>query len=222
MLLLLLSRFSRVRLCATPQTAAHQAPPSLGFSRQEHWSGLPSPPPVQAIAMFNNGDYSLLWGDDSVVGAISPHFIQRQITKDLNALSFGKIRLLSHQSQVPTAEASQGAVSMPGYSGLSLVQHSAKFAEGASACPCDLKRWELCARYISTPVKEERGHHTAASGGWAEWRGRKVGRYKLRHARFGKLILLPVLHRGLFVSRLLSVHYNSHIQEGGELAKPVI
>ena len=34
-LLLLLSRFSRVRLCVTPQTAAHQAPPSLGFSRQD-------------------------------------------------------------------------------------------------------------------------------------------------------------------------------------------
>ena len=30
-----------VWLCVTPQTAAHQAPPSLGFSRQEHWSGLP-------------------------------------------------------------------------------------------------------------------------------------------------------------------------------------
>ena len=43
LLLLLLSRFSRVRLCATPQTAAHQAPLSLGFSRQEHWSGLPFP-----------------------------------------------------------------------------------------------------------------------------------------------------------------------------------
>ena len=41
MLLLLLSHFSRAQLCATPQTAAHQAPPSLGFSRQEHWSGLP-------------------------------------------------------------------------------------------------------------------------------------------------------------------------------------
>ena len=40
---LLLSRFSRVRLCVTPDTAAHQAPPSLGFSRQEHWSGLPFP-----------------------------------------------------------------------------------------------------------------------------------------------------------------------------------
>ena len=43
--LLLLRRFSRVRLYATPETAAHQAPPPLGFSRQEHWSGLPFPSP---------------------------------------------------------------------------------------------------------------------------------------------------------------------------------
>ena len=48
-LLLLLSRFSRVRLYATPQTAAHQAPPSLGFSRQEHWSGLPFPSPMMKV-----------------------------------------------------------------------------------------------------------------------------------------------------------------------------
>ena len=46
LLLLLLSHFSRVRLCATQETAAHQAPPSLGFSRQEHWSGLPFPSPM--------------------------------------------------------------------------------------------------------------------------------------------------------------------------------
>ena len=32
---------SRVRLLATPWTAAYQAPPSMGFSRQEYWSGLP-------------------------------------------------------------------------------------------------------------------------------------------------------------------------------------
>ena len=49
LLLLLLSHFSRVLLCATPQTAAHQAPPSLGFSRQEHWSGLPFPCPMQDL-----------------------------------------------------------------------------------------------------------------------------------------------------------------------------
>ena len=39
MVLLLLTCFSCVWPCVTPQTAAHQAPPSLGFSRQEHWSG---------------------------------------------------------------------------------------------------------------------------------------------------------------------------------------
>ena len=47
LLLLLLSRISRVQLCATPQMAAHQVPLSLGFSRQEHWSGLPFPSPVR-------------------------------------------------------------------------------------------------------------------------------------------------------------------------------
>ena len=46
LLLLLLSHFSCVRLCAAPEMAAHQAPPSLGFSRQEHWSGLPFPSPM--------------------------------------------------------------------------------------------------------------------------------------------------------------------------------
>ena len=46
LLLLLLSRFSHVQLCATPQMAAQQAPLSLGFSRQEHWSGLPCPSPM--------------------------------------------------------------------------------------------------------------------------------------------------------------------------------
>ena len=36
---------SRVRLLATPWTAAYQAPPSMGFSRQEYWSGVPLPSP---------------------------------------------------------------------------------------------------------------------------------------------------------------------------------
>ena len=37
---------SRVRLLATPWTAAYQAPPSIGFSRQEYWSGVPLPSPL--------------------------------------------------------------------------------------------------------------------------------------------------------------------------------
>ena len=40
-----LSHFSRVRLFVTPWTVARQAPRSMGFSRHEHWSGLPCPPP---------------------------------------------------------------------------------------------------------------------------------------------------------------------------------
>ena len=40
----ILSRFSRVQLCATPWTVAHQASLPMEFSRQEDWSGLPFPP----------------------------------------------------------------------------------------------------------------------------------------------------------------------------------
>ena len=36
---------SRVRLLATPRTAAYQAPPSMGVSRQEYWNGMPLPSP---------------------------------------------------------------------------------------------------------------------------------------------------------------------------------
>ena len=39
------SHFSHVQLCATLWTVACQAPLSMGFSRQEYWSGLPCPPP---------------------------------------------------------------------------------------------------------------------------------------------------------------------------------
>ena len=45
LLLLLLSRFSRVKLCETLWTLARQAPVSMGFSRQEYWSRLPCPSP---------------------------------------------------------------------------------------------------------------------------------------------------------------------------------
>ena len=41
--MLLLIRISCVQLFVTPWTAAHQAPQSMGFSRQEYWSGLPFP-----------------------------------------------------------------------------------------------------------------------------------------------------------------------------------
>ena len=65
-LLLLLSHFSRVRLCATPWTAAYQAPPSMEFSRQEYWSGVPSPSRGEALYSSKNNTWSWLWLRPSV------------------------------------------------------------------------------------------------------------------------------------------------------------
>ena len=69
LLLLLLSCFSPVQLCATPQTAAHQAPPSLGFSRQEHWSGLPLPSPMHESEKWK-------WSRSVVSDSVRPHGLQ--------------------------------------------------------------------------------------------------------------------------------------------------
>ena len=66
LLLLLLSHFSRVRLCATPYMAAHQAPPSPGFSRQEYWSGLPFPPPMYEREKWK-------WSHSVVSDSLRPH-----------------------------------------------------------------------------------------------------------------------------------------------------
>ena len=68
-MLLLLSRFSRVRLCATPETAAHWAPLSLGFSRQEHWSGLPFPSPTYESENWE-------WSHSVVSDSLRPHGLQ--------------------------------------------------------------------------------------------------------------------------------------------------
>ena len=46
---MIVKSLSRVRLFVTPWTAAHQAPPPMGFSRQEYWSGVPLPSPVMTL-----------------------------------------------------------------------------------------------------------------------------------------------------------------------------
>ena len=54
---------SRVRLLATPWIAAYQAPPSMGFSKQEYWSGVPLPSPIQVIllAIWQLLPYQCFW-----------------------------------------------------------------------------------------------------------------------------------------------------------------
>ena len=46
---------SRVWLLAIPGTAAYQAPPSMGFSRQEYWSGVPLPSPLERLILCKEG-----------------------------------------------------------------------------------------------------------------------------------------------------------------------
>ena len=45
---------SRIGLLATPWTAAYQAPPSMGFSRQEYWSGVPLLSPIKYLRYTKN------------------------------------------------------------------------------------------------------------------------------------------------------------------------
>ena len=68
-LLTLLTHFSLDQLCVTPETAAHQAPPSLGFSRQEHWSGLPFPSPMHESEKWK-------WSHSVVSDSSKPHGLQ--------------------------------------------------------------------------------------------------------------------------------------------------
>ena len=59
---------SRVRLLATPWTAAHQAPPSMGFSGQESWSGVPLPSPRRLLKISNKRQGMLSQGGRSKGG----------------------------------------------------------------------------------------------------------------------------------------------------------
>ena len=47
---------SCVRLFATPWTVAYQAPPSMGFSRQENWSGVPLPSPMEYYSVIERNE----------------------------------------------------------------------------------------------------------------------------------------------------------------------
>ena len=79
----MLSSFSHVQLCATLWTVAHQAPLSMGFSRQEYWSGLPFPAPgdlpnpeIKPVSLVFF--YLLHWEEDSLPLEIS----QKMVTID--------------------------------------------------------------------------------------------------------------------------------------------
>ena len=86
---------SRVQLLATPWTAAHQAPPSMGFSRQEYWSGVPLPSLKEGIKVTSASEvaqsYPTLCNptDCSLPGS-SVHWNFQAIVLEWIAISFSR------------------------------------------------------------------------------------------------------------------------------------
>ena len=68
---------SRVRLLATPWAAAYQAPPSMGFSRQEYWSGVPLPSPPGKFSFIHVGFQRVEWVYEfSELNEVSPTYLK--------------------------------------------------------------------------------------------------------------------------------------------------
>ena len=78
---------SRVRLLATPWTAAYQASLSMGFSRQEYWSGVPLPSPSEMLLLPKNlkellGKYNGTYGENKVRQSIQTMWVCNQNSKN--------------------------------------------------------------------------------------------------------------------------------------------
>ena len=71
--------FRRIRPSATPWTAAHQAPPSMGFSRQEYWSGVPLPSPYGGWSYINSYMFYLIFFFLSSLLHFYPSFINNLV-----------------------------------------------------------------------------------------------------------------------------------------------
>ena len=66
---------SHVQVLAIPWTAAYQAPPSMGFSRQEYWSGVPLPSPTLTLALFYlRLIFFFMWGSRGSYAPVNPRF----------------------------------------------------------------------------------------------------------------------------------------------------
>ena len=84
---------SHVRLFGTPGTGAYQAPPSMGFSRQEYWSGLPLPSPGKPILKYKKIYLYIqliskgLQAHNSVSGSVSTHVVSDSFQIHLDAKS---------------------------------------------------------------------------------------------------------------------------------------
>ena len=80
---------SHVRLFATPWTAAHQASPSVGFSRQEYWGGVPSPSPAGTWEANNNQKVAWwVWNSGSQLGILQQSHLSEDLSTEVSATTY--------------------------------------------------------------------------------------------------------------------------------------
>ena len=126
--------FCCVQLSVTPGTVAHQAPLSMGFSRQENWSGLPCPPPgdLSDPGVEPKSPVSLALQVDSFLPeplgkTESRQFLVNDVWGPLNMEIMGKIAVLENQVcvcvQRRTPKLNQGAVRTRGQGQVLLSLH---------------------------------------------------------------------------------------------------
>ena len=111
---------SRVRHFATPWTAAYQAPPSMGFSRQEYWSGVPLPSPLfqatPSLSIFQSGCTILHFHQHCV--SLHPQHTCLFFIIDILVVLFLKNYLLAHAVSSLLLDAFSPVMASRGYSSL--------------------------------------------------------------------------------------------------------
>ena len=120
---------SRVRLFATPWTAAYQAPPPMGFSTQEHWSGVPLPSldGVGRRALSQRADEkSLGQGGDALGWSRMPRLAPACVTQH-NAPTQEAGFWLSSRHALSLCPVLPGLVQGPGYGGSAHIEGRTAF-----------------------------------------------------------------------------------------------
>ena len=95
---------SRVRLFTTPWAAAHQAPPSMGFSRQEYWSGVPLPSPDSSYGELYN--YFIIYHNVIITGLP----LVAQTVKNLPSLQETWVRSLNWEDPLEKGMATHSSI----------------------------------------------------------------------------------------------------------------
>ena len=97
---------SRVRLLATPWTAAYQAPPTMGFSKQDYWSGLPLPSQQVELVLKNSPaneeDISESESCSVVYDSLQLHGLYSPWNSPGQNTGVGSLSLLLTQDSTPT------------------------------------------------------------------------------------------------------------------------